>query len=68
MVEILVAWLPLIVLLGFFGFIFYKSKQQYADYKNHVEKVNSVNQQIVETNREMIAELKEIKNIVRDRK
>ncbi|MBV6657448.1 MAG: hypothetical protein KI785_06730 [Devosiaceae bacterium] len=56
-------WGPLVLLLVVF-LVWGRSAQ--SKYKQHVDDVNAVNQQIVDTNREMIAELKEIKQILKD--
>lgn len=61
--ETLAAWLPLIIILVVFVFWARAAKKQY---QKHVDEVNGVNQQIVDTNREMIAELREIKQVLKD--
>lgn len=58
MTELLIAWLPLILLLVVFGL--FVSRQQ-KKYEQHVEEVNAVNREIVTTNREIIAKLEEIR-------
>ena len=60
----LVVWLPLVLLLVAFGLFLRRSTRTYYE---HVNQVNAVNQAIVDTNNEMIAELREIKDILRDR-
>ena len=57
------AWLPFLFLLAF---LFFFARSANKHYRQHVDEVNVVNQQIVDTNREMIAELKEIKQILKD--
>ena len=59
----LVAWGPLAFLVAV---IWFWGRSANNKYKQHVDEVNAVNQQIVDTNREMIAELKEIKQILKD--
>lgn len=61
--ETFAAWLPLLIILIAF-FVWARSAKKH--YQGHVDEVNAVNQQIVDTNREMIAELKEIKQILKD--
>lgn len=61
--ETLAAWLPLVIILAAFFFWARTAKKQY---QKHIDDVNGVNQQIVDTNREMIAELQEIKQILKD--
>lgn len=61
--ETLAAWLPLLVILAVFLFWARAARKQY---QRHVDEVNGVNQQIVDTNRDMIAELQEIKQILKD--
>ena len=56
-------WLPFIILLVA---VFFFMRSANRHYRSHVDEVNAVNQQIVDTNREMIAELKEIKQILKD--
>lgn len=63
MSETLAAWLPLIIILVVFVFWGRAAKKQY---QKHIDEVNGVNQQIVDTNREMIAELREIKQVLKD--
>jgi hypothetical protein len=58
------AWLPLGVILLVFGLVGWLSTRSYS---RHVAEVNAVNQAIVDTNREMIAELREIKQVLKDR-
>ena len=61
--EHIATWLPLIVLLVVFGLWGRSANRRY---KLHIDDVNAVNQQIVDTNREMIVELREIKQILKD--
>lgn len=61
--ETLAAWLPLLVILAVFFFWARTAKKQY---QRHIDEVNGVNQQIVDTNRDMIVELQEIKQILKD--
>ena len=61
----LIVWLPLVLFLAAFGFFLRRSTRTYYE---HVDQVNAVNQAIVDTNKEMIAELREIKDILRDQK
>ncbi|MEL6437537.1 MAG: hypothetical protein AAFP99_12175 [Pseudomonadota bacterium] len=60
--DVIATWLPLVIIFGAFAFFMRSSMRQY--YK-HVDEVNAVNQQIVDTNREMLAELKAIKEELR---
>ncbi|MEM6384304.1 MAG: hypothetical protein AAF739_16645 [Pseudomonadota bacterium] len=61
--DLIAAWLPFLVLIGVF-LLFLRTAKKQQD--SHVRDVNAVNQLIVDTNREMIAELKEIKQILKD--
>lgn len=61
--EMIGVWLPFIILIGVVLFLIRAGNRQY---RVHVDEVNAVNQQIADTNREMIAELKEIKQILKD--
>ena len=61
----LVAWVPLALFVALFAFFFRRSTRSYYE---HVDQVNAVNQAIVDTNKEMIAELREIKEILRNQK
>ncbi|MBO6639680.1 MAG: hypothetical protein JJ920_18110 [Roseitalea sp.] len=61
--ELIAAWLPFLVLLAV---VWVGYRYSMKHYRSHVDEVNAVNQQIVDTNREMIAELKEIKQILKD--
>ena len=63
MAEAIIAWLPLLALVALFLSLVARSQKSY---KRHVDEVNAVNQQIVDTNREMIAELREIKELLKD--
>ncbi|MEO1745134.1 MAG: hypothetical protein AAFR13_01245 [Pseudomonadota bacterium] len=60
--DVIATWLPLVIIFGAFAVFMRSSMRQY--YK-HVDEVNAVNQQIVDTNREMLAELKAIKEELR---
>ncbi|WP_417579298.1 hypothetical protein [Pelagibacterium sp.] len=64
MSELFAAWLPFIILVVVFVVL---SRLAQRSYKKHVDDVNAVNQAIVDTNRGMIAELREIKQILKDR-
>lgn len=64
MAEALIAWLPLIVILGvFLGLGIYQMRK----HQGHVDQVTDINNELVAINREMIAELREIKELLRDR-
>lgn len=56
--------LPFIVL---FAGLFFVMRATNRHYQKHVHEVNTVNQEIADTNREMIAELREIKQLLKDR-
>ena len=62
--EAFIAWLPLLVLLGA---VWWGYRVSMRRYKEHVDEVNTVNQKIVDTNQEMIAELREIKELLKRR-
>lgn len=61
--ELFAAWLPFLLIVTAFALW---GRSANKKYRQHVDEVNAVNQQIVDTNREMIAELKEIKQILKD--
>lgn len=63
--ELIGAWLPLVIIIIVFGLFSLKAKK---DYKRHVDEVNNVNQQIVDTNKEMIGVLEEIRDELRKSK
>lgn len=63
--DALIAWLPLVVI--FLVFIALGSHQM-RSYKQHVDQVTDINNELVAINREMISELREIKEILKDRK
>ena len=63
--ESFFAWLPLIVI---FGLLIVLAAYQMRSYGKHVDRVQTINDEILAINREMIAELREIKEILRDRK
>lgn len=64
MVELLLAWLPLIVI---FAILIWFGVGQTRSYQRHVEEVKAVNDELVAINRKMVAELGEIKTILKDR-
>lgn len=65
MLETLLAWLPLVIIMVAVVFFSRRSMKSYAAHVAHVEKINN---ELVEINREMIAELREIKQILKDQK
>lgn len=62
--EAFVTWLPLIVIFVLFIVL---GAYQMRGYGRHVDRVQSINDEILAINREMISELREIKEILRDR-
>ncbi len=65
LIELIVAWLPLIILMGIWWFLVRKWNRQY---RGHVDQVNAINAEILAANREMLAELSEIRKALQDRK
>lgn len=64
LISLLVNWLPLLVLLVAWVYFMRRANR---NYKAHVAEVNGVNAQILEANREMLAELREIKAVLKDK-
>ena len=65
MVELIAAWLPLaiiIVVVVIMGRLSMKS------YSNHVARVEQINQENTALTREMVAELREIKQLLKDQR
>jgi hypothetical protein len=63
--EALVAWLPLILILAvWIGFVAYRLRIN----GKHVDQMRSMNDELLTINRQMIAELRAIKEILKDRK
>ena len=56
--------LPLLLLLGV---IFLIARYQMRSYGKHVERVENINDELVSLNRQIVVELREIKEILRDR-
>ena len=68
MMDIIAAWLPFVVVVSLFlGIGLWISKHQMRRYGEHVDQVNAVNDELKAINREMLAELREIKEILKDR-
>lgn len=65
MLEALIAWLPFVLIIGVFLWF---SVSQMRSYKKHVDRVQTINDEILEINQAMIAELREIKEILKDHK
>ena len=63
--EAFLAWLPLIFFLVLFVAL---AVYQMRSYGRHVDRVQTINDEILAINREMIGELRQIKEILRDRK
>lgn len=63
--EAFLGWLPLIVI---FVLLIVLAVYQMRSYGRHVDRVQTINDEILALNREMIGELRQIKEILRDRK
>ena len=63
--EAFLGWLPLIVIFVLFIAL---AVHQMRSYGRHVDRVQTINDEILAINREMIGELRQIKEILRDRK
>ena len=64
MIEFLVAWGPFLLFAVLFIGI---GIQQMRRYEAHVNEVKHINDELIELTREMAAELREIKQILKDR-
>lgn len=62
--EKLIVWLPLLII--FFGAV-WLARWQTKKYNGHIDDVTTINNEILETNREMIAVLKEINQTLKDK-
>jgi hypothetical protein len=63
--DLVRAWLPLFVILaGFLGLGILSSRT----YRKQVDRVENINAEILANNRQLVAELREIKEILKDRK
>ena len=68
MIDFIAAWLtPLLILLVFMGAGVLISKRQMRSYGKHVAEVKAINDELVAINRKMVAELREIKTILKGR-
>ena len=66
--EFVATWAPLILFVAFFVFIASRmSRKQMGAYSEHVAEVKAINDELIALNREMVAELREIKQILKDR-
>ncbi len=65
MIELIVAWLPVIVIMAVV--IVFGLKQSKA-YKTHVDQVMKINDEILAMNRRTVQVLEEIKTLLQDRK
>jgi hypothetical protein len=61
--EQLVVWLPLLII--FLGVV-WLARWQTKKYNGHIDDVTKINNEILETNREMITVLKDIKQTLKD--
>ncbi len=57
-IELIVAWLPLVVLLIAWVFFMRRANRQY---KSHVDQVNAINAEIRAVNQDMLVELRAIR-------
>jgi len=57
--------LPLLLLIGAGAWL---SRYQMKSYGKHVDKVEAINNELLTLNREVVAELREIKELLKDRK
>jgi len=68
-VELLFAWLPLIVIvIGYLVYARYTQRSYWANYKGHIDRVEAINDRLIASNADIVAELREIKEILKDRK
>lgn len=63
--RFIIAWLPLILIMG--GYLVYARYAQ-RGYRQHIDRVEAINDRLVDSNSQIIAELRDIKEILRDRK
>ena len=63
--ELLFAWIPLVLIL--LGFV-WLARWQTRKYNGHIDDVTTINNEILETNREMITVLKDINQTLKDQK
>ncbi|EFL88075.1 hypothetical protein [Ahrensia sp. R2A130] len=62
--ETFFAFLPLIII---FAALAWLARWQMRTYSTHIAHVNTINQEILNSNREMIAELKTLNQTLKDR-
>jgi hypothetical protein len=68
MIDFISAWLPpVLILLVFLGAGVALSRRQMKSYGQHVAEVKAINDELIAINRDMVAELREIKTILKDR-
>ena len=66
--EFVATWAPLALFVAFFLFIASRmSRKQTSTYSEHVAEVKAINDELIALNREAVAELREIKQILKDR-
>lgn len=63
--EAFLAWLPLLLIIAA---VVVMARYQMSSYRKHVDRVEASNGELVTLNREMVAELREIKEVLRERK
>ncbi|MGL4281891.1 MAG: hypothetical protein ACRCS0_16140 [Albidovulum sp.] len=79
LIDALSAWLPFIVLVGVSFWLMRRSMKSYAAHIDEVGRINresqevsreaqAINREVLDLNRQMLAELREIKNALKDRK
>lgn len=62
--EAIVTWLPLVVLVGLFVFIVWKSSNYYRKYDQNVADFMKTNAELVAVNREMAQTLVDIRTLL----
>jgi hypothetical protein len=65
MTEAIVAWLPVIIIALAIG---YAGRQSMKSYAGHVSRIEAMNNDLVDQNGEILAELREIKQLLKDQK
>lgn len=65
MVELVVAWAPLVII---FVLVIVMGRLSMKSYSNHVARVEEINKDLVVMTQEMVAELREIKQLLKDQR
>lgn len=65
MVELVVAWAPLVII---FVLVIVMGRLSMKSYSSHVARVEEINKDLVVMTQEMVAELREIKQLLKDQR